>query len=203
MFSGIVEQVGELRSVDRKDQALILEIETGFESLGLGESIAVNGVCLTVTRADPRGGAVFYVSRETNARSNLGSLVVGNKVNLERAVTLNTRLSGHLVQGHVDGKASLIRLEADESACRLEFLVPDELARFCVEKGSITLDGISLTLNGLRRAQNAQTVVQVTIIGHTWTHTNLDTIKIGDEVNVEIDIIAKYVESLCQPYLKP
>ncbi len=203
MFSGIIEKLGRIKRVDRKDQALVLDIESGFLDLCLGESVAVNGVCLTVVKHEQNGVAEFFVSSETIARSNLGALKVGDKVNLERAVRLETRLSGHLVQGHVDARAVLVSLVADQGAYWAEFLLPDMLARFCIEKGSIALNGVSLTINGLQMRADKQSAIAITIIKHTWEHTNFKTMEVGDEVNVEVDLMAKYVESLCQPYLKP
>ncbi|VAW21778.1 Riboflavin synthase eubacterial/eukaryotic [hydrothermal vent metagenome] len=203
MFSGIIEKTGRVKSARRKEQTLVLEIESGFFDLELGESVAVNGVCLTIIEYDQSGLAVFFVSSETTKRSNLGALGVGDKVNLERAVRLETRLSGHLVQGHVDGRASLVWLVAEQGAYRAGFLLPNSLGRFCIEKGSIALNGVSLTINGIKSRSDDQSEIQITIIEHTWVHTNLGEIGIGDEVNVEVDVIAKYVEKLCHPYPKP
>jgi len=203
MFSGIIEKPGLVKTVSHKDQAIILVVETGFDDLENGESIAVNGVCLTVTKFTKNGIATFFVSSQTMECSNLGALVAGKKVNLERAVRLQTRLSGHLVQGHVDGKASLSSLRADGEAYRLEFLLPAALGKYCIEKGSITINGVSLTLNSVTKEPDQNCLIRMTIIPHTWEHTNLHALDIGEEVNVEVDAIAKYVEKLCQPYPKP
>lgn len=203
MFSGIIERLGRVKSVSHKDQTLVLVVETGFGDLELGESVAINGVCLTVTDFNQSGRAIFFVSSETIARSNLGMLAANDMVNLERAVTLETRLSGHLVQGHVDGMAALTSVMPDGDGYRLTFSLPTALERYCVEKGSITLNGISLTLNAVTPNPDQDPTIQITIIPHTWEHTNLHALKAGNTVNVEVDIIAKYVENLCQPYLKP
>lgn len=202
MFSGIIEKLAQVTLAAPSGGSLEIELESGWLDLSLGESIAVNGVCLTVTQFDQAGQARFFISPETLARSNLGNLVVGQYANLERAVTLDTRLSGHLVQGHVDGQARLVeRVEAD-GAWRHVFLLPAALGRYCVEKGSIALNGISLTINGLQdRGEGVAALV--TIIPHTWEHTNLNALAIGDDLNVEVDVMAKYVERLCLPYLKP
>jgi len=202
MFSGIIEKLARVRSAAPKDKTLVLELETGFGDLELGESIAINGVCLTVTAFTPEGAASFFVSPETIQRSNLGRLAAGGVVNLERSVRLETRLSGHLVQGHVDGIGVLAAIVSDTGSYRLEFELPDALARYCVEKGSIALDGISLTLNGVTPVTPGKSRIAVTIIPHTWEHTNLHAAQIGDPINVEVDVMAKYVERLCQPYLK-
>lgn len=202
MFSGIIERLARVTLTTPKGGSLEIEVESGFPDLSLGESIAVNGVCLTVTRFDETGRAAFFMSPETIARTNLGLLGVDGSVNLERAVTLDTRLSGHLVQGHVDGLARLVERVEAEGAWRHSFLLPAELGRYCVEKGSIALNGTSLTINGVEQGDDGVTVL-VTIIPHTWDHTNLHALSIGDDLNVEVDVMAKYVERLCLPYLKP
>ncbi|AVF02372.1 MULTISPECIES: riboflavin synthase [Devosia] len=202
MFSGIIEKRARVSLAAPNGGSQEIELESGWPDLSLGESIAVNGVCLTVTQFDGAGRARFFISPETLARTNLGGLAVGQYANLERAVTLDTRLSGHLVQGHVDGLARLVeRVEAD-GAYKHVFVLPDALGRYCVEKGSIALNGISLTINDLDQRDGGVAVL-VTIIPHTWEHTNLNTLAIGDDVNVEVDVMAKYVERLCLPYLKP
>lgn len=203
MFSGIIERLERVKAVSHKDQTLVLVVETIFDDLELGESIAINGVCLTVTDYTQGQTATFFVSSETIERTNLGALTAGDLVNLERAVRLETRLSGHLVQGHVDGIATLTSSTPDGDQYLLEFSVPASLGRYCVEKGSITLNGISLTLNSVTPEPDQTCSITITIIPHTWEHTNLHAAGIGDKINVEIDIIAKYVETLCQPYLKP
>jgi riboflavin synthase len=202
MFSGIIETLAPVTLAAPSGASLEIELESGWRDLSLGESIAVNGVCLTVTRFDETGRARFFISPESLARTTLGRLAAGDKANLERAVTLDTRLSGHLVQGHVDGLARLVeRVEAD-GAWRHVFLLPAALGRYCVEKGSIALNGISLTINGLEDREDGVAVL-VTIIPHTWNHTNLHALATGDDLNVEVDVMAKYVERLCLPYLRP
>ena len=200
MFSGIIERLSKVRQAAKQDSTLILTLETDYADLELGESIAVNGVCLTVVEFDPSGLAKFFVSAETIDRSNLGHLRDGGFVNLERSVRLETRLSGHLVQGHVDGKASLARVTPQDGAYLLELTLPRSLARYCVEKGSIALNGISLTLNAVEDGAD-HTLIRITIIPHTWEHTNLQHLTPGADVNVEVDVMAKYVERLCQAYL--
>jgi riboflavin synthase len=202
MFSGIIETLAPVTLAAPSGASLEIELESGWRDLSLGESIAVNGVCLTVTRFDETGRARFFISPESLVRTTLGRLAAGDKANLERAVTLDTRLSGHLVQGHVDGLARLVeRVEAD-GAWRHVFLLPAALGRYCVEKGSIALNGISLTINGLEDREDGVAVL-VTIIPHTWNHTNLHALATGDDLNVEVDVMAKYVERLCLPYLRP
>jgi riboflavin synthase len=203
MFSGIIEKLGKVATATHEQGALSCRIATGFQDLALGESVAVNGVCLTVAALPGDDRAEFFASAETLARTNLGSLKAGSVVNLERAVSLNTRLSGHMVQGHVDGKAVLHSVVPEAGAWKLEFVIPAALARYCVEKGSIALNGISLTINTMRDLADCTLRIGLTIIPHTWEHTNLHAATVGDAINVEVDVMAKYVERLCQPYLKP
>ncbi len=198
MFSGIIERLGAVRAVTPGDGTVRLDLQTGFDDLSLGESVAVNGVCLTVTTFDAEGSAAMFVSPETLAVTALGRLAAGHAVNLERAVTPSTRLSGHIVQGHVDGVGHLDRIEASGEAYGLRFSLPESLRRYCVPKGSITLDGISLTLNRLEEPEQGRFGAFVTIIPHTWTHTTLGSLSAGDPINVEVDVIAKYVEQLCR-----
>lgn len=205
MFSGIIERVGRVEAAaSEAGGALRLSLATGYADLDLGESVAVNGVCLTVVRHDQAGLADFFVSPETLDRTNLGGVRAGDSVNLERAVTLSTRLSGHLVQGHVDGLARLIERHDDGGAWRVVFSLPAGLHRFCVEKGSIALNGVSLTLNTVGPCEPDQRFrIGLTLIPHTWTHTNLQHLALNDPVNVEVDVMAKHVEQLCRAYLKP
>ena len=202
MFSGIIAQVGRVEAVVAEGAARRLTLDTGFTDLELGESVAVNGVCLTVVSYDAHGRTDVFVSPETLDRSNLAAAAVGSRINLERAVTLATRLSGHLVQGHVDGKARLDEVADDAGSWRLRLSLPAALHLFCVEKGSITLNGVSLTLNAVDAVDaQGRFAVGLTLIPHTWDHTNLQHCAPGDEINVEVDVLAKYVERLCHAYL--
>lgn len=201
MFSGIIETLGRIKASTLAEGSLVLDLETGFADLTLGESVSVNGICLTAVTYDTRGLAQFYASRETLGRTNLGSLRAGQVVNLERAVSMSTRLSGHIVQGHVDGLGRLDTITPEAGAYRIALTLPQQIARYCVEKGSITLDGISLTLNEIKDQPSGSCRVELTIIPHTWSHTNLQTRQVGDLLNVECDVLAKYVERLCKPLL--
>jgi riboflavin synthase len=202
MFSGIIEKVADVVEIRPAGQSLEFCIATGMKDIVLGESIAVNGVCLTATSTEA-DQTRFFVSPETLNRSNLGALVIGSKVNLERSVALETRLSGHMVQGHVDGKGTVAEIVPDNHAYRLTFDIQAALGRYCVEKGSICLNGTSLTINAVDKTDSKICKIAITLIPHTWDHTNFSTLAVGDAVNVEVDVIAKYVESLCLPYLKP
>jgi riboflavin synthase len=201
MFTGIVAKSAQVTAFDPKgSEGVEVRIATGFGDLEIGESISVNGVCLTATEFDSAGEAHFFLGSETLRRTNLGKLTVGTTVNLERAMLASTRLSGHWVQGHVDGSARVAEIGEEGETFRLRFGIAKDLAKYCVEKGSITLNGVSLTLNSVADA-GAESVVTVHLIPHTWNHTNLSELRVGDSVNVEVDILAKYVERLCQPYL--
>lgn len=202
MFTGIIQNQGKIVFFERVDQSIRIQVDTGFQDLELGESVCVNGVCLTVVESTRSGEASFFISHETIERSNLGSLSKDSLLNLERALTLQTRISGHLVQGHVDGQARLIDTKKNSDSYDLTFEIPNELSRYCIEKGSISLNGISLTINSIYSNLNQEnctsTFVRVTIIPHTWSHTNLSQLSIGDWVNIEVDLIAKYTERLCR-----
>lgn len=196
MFSGIIEHIGRIKAVEPRDQAILLQVETGLTDMDLGESIAVNGVCLTVAAYDSTGLADFFVSAETLSRTALGRLVDGTRVNLERASTPSTRLSGHIVQGHVDGLARLVGVRPVGESHHITFRLPASLRGYVVEKGSIALDGVSLTVNEVSDVNDDSFTIALMIIPHTWDHTGLSEISEGDPVNVEVDVLAKYVESL-------
>ncbi|MFT8418515.1 MAG: riboflavin synthase [Acetobacter sp.] len=198
MFSGIIESLGHILAVEQGAHSLMLEVQTGLANVAEGESIAVNGVCLTAVAPAQNQPVRFFVSSETLDRTMLGTLSVGARVNLERAVTPSTRLSGHIVQGHVDGLGRFVGATPVGDARRVEFDVPADLRRYMVEKGSVALDGISLTLNEVGPVQGDMFRIALMIIPHTWEHTTLGTLNVGDAVNVEVDIIAKYVEAQCQ-----
>jgi riboflavin synthase len=206
MFSGIIERTAHIHRIQRADSnpapsegggesQLVFTIRTGWPDLTLGESVAVNGVCLTVTRFNSDGEADFYVSPETLERTALGGLSEKNRVNLERALRVDSRLSGHMVQGHVDGVATLRSIRPAGDSQALEVFLPSPLGRWCIEKGSITLDGVSLTLNSVQDIDQG-TLITLMIIPHTWEHTTLSDRRPQDRLNVEVDIIAKYVERL-------
>ncbi|GLQ63344.1 riboflavin synthase [Gluconobacter cerinus] len=200
MFSGIIERLGTVKAVSLRDKAMDLTVETGFPDLELGESVAVNGVCLTVETFDAAGVATFHLSGETLSRTPLEQLKAGSRVNLERAVAANTRLSGHIVQGHVDNVATFAGVEKSGDSYALRIFVPQALRQYVVEKGSITFDGISLTVNELHddvvRGNQSGFEVGLTIIPHTWDHTNLSSLTVGTRMNVEVDVLSKYVENL-------
>lgn len=196
MFTGLIEDTGRVLSFERRGDAGVVRVETALDlgGIAIGDSVAVNGCCLTVIA---KGGAAltFDVSPETIARTTYRSIRAGSSVNLERALCLGERLGGHIVSGHIDCCARLARLETRSGNRILEFTLPAEQARYLVEKGSVALDGISLTVNAV-----TANGFSVNIIPHTFVRTTLAGLKSGDEVNVETDIIGKYVERLTQPW---
>jgi riboflavin synthase len=194
MFTGIIEESG---IVETAGTHLAIRCARVLSDMTLGASIAVNGVCLTAVDIRPDGFSAD-LAPETLQRSNLGDLKTGDVVNLERPLTLQTRISGHIVQGHVDGTGILESLRAlGEDNWELRVRVPETLERYLVYKGSITLDGISLTIAAIDG-----TMVKVAIIPHTYEATNISTRKPGDRINIECDVLAKHVEKLLS-HLKP
>ncbi|MEA2558403.1 MAG: riboflavin synthase [Actinomycetota bacterium] len=191
MFTGIIEERGEVRELS--PHRLVVAARTVTVDSSVGASIAVNGCCLTVVE-NAGGGLTFDLSEETLTRTSLRSLRAGDSVNLERPVTLAARLGGHIVQGHVDGVGTVTAIEAAaEGGASVSVGIPADLLRYVVEKGSITVDGISLTVAGM----SASGIV-IAVIPHTLAVTTLGTISIGDPVNIEVDVIAKYVERLME-----
>jgi riboflavin synthase len=192
MFTGIIEGVGKVRTVKKKGDGLELEIACDFdlERTNVGDSISVNGCCLTITS---RLGKSFWadVSDETFQVTTFHDIKTGDPVNLERALQVGSRLGGHIVQGHVDGTGRIAEIK--EHPDSVEFLVeiPRELSRYIVEKGSVAIDGVSLTVN---HCENNK--FDVTVIPHTKLMTTFSKLKVGDRVNLEVDIIGKYVEKL-------
>jgi riboflavin synthase len=193
MFTGIIEAVGSIRALEPRGGDVRLRIATGKLDLAdvkLGDSIATNGVCLTVVEL-PGDGFVADVSTETLARSTLAGLKVGAAVNLEKALQPQSRLGGHIVSGHVDGIGEVVGREASARAVLFRVQAPDELAKYVAEKGSITVDGISLTVNGVHGA-----AFDLTIVPHTVAETNIGSWQPGTKVNLEVDVIARYLERL-------
>jgi len=195
MFTGIIQAVGQIAAIQTKGGDCRLTLNTGtlpLQDANLGDSIAVNGVCLTAVEL----GADYFcadVSNETLARTTLKDAAVGTAVNLELALTPTTRLGGHIVSGHVDGLGKVIDKRPDGRSIRFRFKAPDNLARYIAEKGSICINGISLTVNTVEGA-----VFDVNIVPHTLQKTTLGTTEVGDAVNLEVDLLARYMERLMQ-----
>ena len=192
MFTGLIEEVGTLRAVRRGAHSAVLSIgaETVLSGLKTGDSVAVNGVCLTVTAQDS-GGFTADVMHETLNRSSLGALAPGSPVNLERAMAADGRFGGHMVSGHIDGTGVISQMKQEGNAVWVTVDTSEELMRLIVEKGSIAIDGISLTV-----AKEMPGAFQVSIIPHTGEETTLLKKKTGAVVNLENDMIGKYVEKL-------
>lgn len=192
MFTGIIEELGRVRQVEKRgdDARIVIEARTVMEGTNNGDSISVNGVCLTALEVNPDSFAAD-VSKETLLRSTLGSLRAGSPVNLERAVTPATRLGGHIVQGHVDARGKFLGSESHGESWTFRIAYPKEIARYLVFKGSVAVEGISLTIANL-----TEDYFEIAVIPKTWEVTNFSQLKPGDEVNLEVDVIAKYVERI-------
>jgi riboflavin synthase len=193
MFTGIIEAVGRVEAIEPKGVDSRLQIATGgldLSDVAIGDSIAVSGICLTVVQRSDRG---FWadVSGETLSKTVLGQLARGAKVNLEKALTPTTRLGGHLVSGHVDGVGQLVERFDEGRSVRFRFRAPEDITRYIAPKGSICIDGVSLTVNEVDGA-----VFGVNIVPHTLEETTIDSYRAGTRVNLEVDIIARYLERL-------
>ena len=194
MFTGLIAELGTITAIDKGESSAVFTIAAPLliSQIALGDSVAVNGVCLTATSI---AGDTFTadVMVQTLAVTSLSRLTLGNAVNLELAALLNTRMGGHMVQGHVDGVATVVGLTPGEKWAQFEITVPEKLAKYIVNQGSICLDGVSLTVGEINDGNN---VVTVWLIPETLERTNLSGKKAGDVINVEVDVLAKYVERL-------
>lgn len=199
MFTGLVDEGGAIVSVRPAEAGarLLIGALAVLDGLEVGDSVAVNGACLTAVEVQPDGFAVDAVA-ETLRRTTLGRLTIGDRVNLERPMRLGDRLDGHLVQGHVDGVGRVEGARPEGESTVLEITAPADLLRYVVEKGSIAVDGVSLTVAG-RSAEG----FSVALIPHTMAVTTLGPQAVGRDVNLEVDVVAKYVESLTRPYATP
>ena len=191
MFTGSVKEQGTVAAVGTDGDRLKLTIEASFDDLVLGESIALNGACLTVMELGPGNFSVEAVVT-TRERTTLGELSVGARVNLERALAVGERLGGHFVQGHVDGVAEILRVTPRDDAVLIDVKIPDEIAAVTVLHGSIALDGVSMTVNAIPDPG----VVQVSAIPFTYEHTTLGSLGVGDRIHVEGDMLGKFVKQL-------
>jgi riboflavin synthase len=194
MFTGLIAELGRITAIEKGESSAVFTVSAPalISQIALGDSVAVNGVCLTATSiTDDSFTADVMV--QTLAVTSLSQLGVGSPVNLELAALLNTRMGGHMVQGHVDGLATVVGLTPGEKWAQFEISVPEKLAKYIVNQGSICLDGVSLTVGEINDSNN---VVTVWLIPETLERTNLSTKKSGDLINVEVDVLAKYVERL-------
>jgi riboflavin synthase len=192
LFTGIIEELGQIAALDKNRDGAKIKISARIvtEGTGEGDSIAVNGVCLTALDIKP-DGFTADVSQETLDKSTLGRLKTGTKVNLERAVTPSTRLGGHIVQGHVDSRGKFVQAVQNGDFWTVRISFPKDIGQYLIYKGSISVEGISLTI-----AELGADFFEIAVIPKTWELTNLSTLKAGDEVNLETDVIAKYVERI-------
>jgi riboflavin synthase len=193
MFTGIVTDVGTVQRAESVASGIELTIACSYSDVVLGESIAVDGACLTVQAIQP-GGFTAHVVRTSLERTRFGDYSEGRRVNLERALRLGDRLGGHLVQGHVDGVGNVVRVVEGQDARLLDIEVPDEVARVSIPLGSITVDGVNLTVN----AKPGPIVIQISLIPFTLQHTTLGERQAGDRVHLEADTIGKYVAALME-----
>ena len=195
MFTGLIQAVGRIAQIEKGEQDIRLRIETGklpLAEVALGDSIATSGVCLTVTEL-PGDGYWADVSPETLSLTSLGTKSISDPVNLETSLTLNTPLGGHLVSGHVDGVGQIEEITEDARFWRVKVAAPENLARYIAMKGSICVDGTSLTVNQVDGAS-----FELTIIPQTWEETVFSEYEVGSPVNLEVDVIARYLERLSQ-----
>ncbi|MEA1049189.1 riboflavin synthase [Lamprobacter modestohalophilus] len=193
MFTGIIEGIGRVEALEDRGGDQRIRVDAGaldLSQVSLGDSIAVNGVCLTAVELTARGFAAD-VSRESLSLTTLGKLSAGARVNLEQALRLSTPLGGHLVSGHVDGVGTLLEVREDARSWRLQIHAPGELARYIAVKGSICIDGTSLTINKVKGA-----VFELNIVPHTLSATIIGEYRVGTQVNLEVDLIARYLERL-------
>ena len=192
MFTGIIEEIGKVSSIDKLDDMTKLTIKTSniLASSKIGDSISINGTCLTITSIK---GKLFTsdIVKETIDRTNIQYLKTGDSVNLERAMRADSRFDGHIVQGHIEGVGKIEEIKHNKESIIIKIKIPDDLIKYCIQKGSIAINGTSLTI-----AMIKENLIDIWIIPHTLTHTTFGTINESDYVNIETDILAKYIEKL-------
>ena len=190
MFTGIIEKIGKVHSIDRKGDSSVIRLQINEVDYSLGDSICINGVCLTVEKIH-QDIYSFSISPETNNLTNLNHLEKNHEVNIETSLTINKLISGHIVQGHVDTTAEIVEIEQQDNSWFIRLKLNKDFCKYIIHKGSITLDGVSLTVNDVTNSG-----FNVMIIPHTYQNTIFRTYEIGSIVNIEIDILAKYIEKL-------
>lgn len=195
MFTGIVDGVGQITEVKQSEAGVELTVSCDYADLVPGESVSLNGVCLTV-RTCGEGWFTVAAVVTTTGRTTIGSWTKGKSINLERAMKADSRFGGHIVQGHVDAAASVSRIERQGDAVLIDIELPPGLSQTLVLHGSVTVDGVSLTVNDLDGDK-----LQISIIEYTWSHTNFSELQVGDRVQVETDVIGKYVQRIVAPYM--
>ena len=190
MFTGIVEKTGVVESIGQTNNSLVIDIKVDDSSYSLGDSVCVNGVCLTIEKIINQTYS-FTVSPETHKLTNLKYLEKDSKVNIETSLTIDKLISGHIVQGHIDTTSEVVDIEQKDSSWSVKFSINSQYMKYLIKKGSVSLDGVSLTVNDVSKSE-----FNVMIIPHTYQHTIFRNYKKGTIVNVEIDILAKYIEKL-------
>jgi len=190
MFTGIIERIGKVSSVKNNGKSSFVNIIIKNTNYSLGDSICVNGVCLTIDNIE-NDKYSFTVSPETNQRTNLKYLSNDQEVNIETSLTINKLISGHLVQGHVDGTVKIIKIQEMDTSWYIRFEIETGLSKYIIKKGSVTLDGVSLTVNDVSNLE-----FSVMIIPHTYQNTIFKSYVVGNEINIELDMLAKYIEKL-------
>jgi riboflavin synthase len=190
MFTGIIETLGKVSAVKNSGKSSLIDILIKNTNYSLGDSICVNGVCLTIDNIE-NDKYSFTISPETNHTTNLKYLSNNQEVNIETSLTINKLISGHLVQGHVDGIVQIIRIQEIDTSWNIRFQIEPGLSKYIIKKGSVTLDGVSLTVNDVSNLE-----FSVMIIPHTYQNTIFKSYVVGDEINIELDMLAKYIEKL-------
>ena len=190
MFTGIIETLGKVSAVKNSGKSSLIDILIENTNYSLGDSICVNGVCLTIDNIE-NDKYSFTISPETNHTTNLKYLSNNQEVNIETSLTINKLISGHLVQGHVDGIVQIIRIQEIDTSWNIRFQIEPGLSKYIIKKGSVTLDGVSLTVNDVSNLE-----FSVMIIPHTYQNTIFKSYVVGDEINIELDMLAKYIEKL-------
>jgi riboflavin synthase len=190
MFTGIIETLGKVSAVKNSGKSSLIDIVIKNTNYSLGDSICVNGACLTIDNIE-NDKYSFTISPETNHRTNLKYLSNNQEVNIETSLTINKLISGHLVQGHVDGIVKIIRIQEIDASWNIRFQIEPGLSKYIIKKGSVALDGVSLTVNDVSNLE-----FSVMIIPHTYQNTIFKSYVVGDEINIELDMVAKYIEKL-------
>ena len=190
MFTGIIETLGKVSAVKNSGKSSLIDIVIKNTNYSLGDSICVNGACLTIDNIE-NDKYSFTISPETNHRTNLKYLSNNQEVNIETSLTVNKLISGHLVQGHVDGIVKIIKIQEIDASWNIRFQIEPGLSKYIIKKGSVTLDGVSLTVNDVSNLE-----FSVMIIPHTYQNTIFKSYVVGDEINIELDMLAKYIEKL-------
>jgi len=205
VFTGNIEQVGKVISMEEKRGQTRIIVQTKFSDLAVGENISLNGVCLTVVEFSPKGEICFLLNEDILSCSNLKNLEAEKKVNLERSLTLQNHISGHVVYGNIDTTGTLLSIVAGASVSpyKLSIALDPKYGRYCAEKAPISVNGVSLTIHSLQETKHKEFLISALVTSSTWQNTSFAELKVGDSVNIEVDILAKYIERLCPNVQQP